>query len=92
MDTITLPAAVVLDALNAARRGSRPILAPTVVRRARDGHWWLMSGRERGWDRFGYRYESLWVLASEWSLDWVALGRDEHSELIEVRPHRGNAG
>lgn len=88
MTTTTLPTSALLAVLNAAPRGRRPILAPTVIRRGPDG-WWLMSGRERGWERFGYRYNCLLALAAEWALEFTGLGRDRWGEYVEVKPWRG---
>jgi len=63
------------------------IFAPTVLRQAEDGQWYLMNGREKGWARSSFGpYMSLDDVRDAWAITIGRAGEDRFSTFREVTP------
>lgn len=62
------------------------IFCPTVVRFSEAGKVWMMNRQDGGWNRRGYRYDSLPALLEAWDVEAGEFGRDEHSYFLRVSP------
>lgn len=60
------------------------LFGPGVVRVERNGTFWMMNHKSKGWGSYGYPYQTLGELLSRWDVKVLGEGKDEHGIYFDV--------